>query len=123
MEAFVGKKKFLFFQGRTNKGKFHISRFGNSGKPAGHDLDVLFSYPERDDGDFSLIAGVRDELDKRGLVIWSRTTKEDEPNPIEMDSSPPSTSTHDRLPLCMLILKYPLNQPFQEFDKRDFSGS
>lgn len=89
---------------------------------------MLFSYPERDDNDdFDLIAAVRDKLDEKGLVVWSRTTKVDEPNTgVEMESTlppPPSLSTRDHLPLSMLILKYPLDEPFEEFGQRDFSGN
>lgn len=84
---------------------------------------MLFSYPERDDGDYGLIAAVHDELDKKGLVIWSRIGKADGPKTIETDWSPLPTSSTDPLLLHMLILKYPLDGQFDDFVKRDFSGN
>lgn len=95
-----------------------------SGKSSGHDLDVLFSYPEREDGDYGLIAAVLDELNRKGLVVWSRATSADGPRKvIEMNSSPLSSgSTNEHLPTTMIIFKYPLDDRFDEFERRDFSG-
>ena len=90
---------------------------GFSGKSSGHDLDVLFSYPERD---YGIIASVHDELDKKGLVIWLRIGKADGPKAIETDSSSLPTHTIPLL-LHMVILKYPLDGRFDQFVKRDFS--
>ncbi|XP_046459358.1 DNA nucleotidylexotransferase-like isoform X1 [Daphnia pulex] len=94
------------------------------GKSSGHDLDVLFSYPEREDGDYGLIAAVLDELNKKGLVVWSRATHTDGPRKvIEIISSPLSSgSTNEHLPTTMIIFKYPLDDRFDEFERRDFSG-
>ena len=95
-----------------------------SGKSSGHDLDVLFSYPERKDGDYGLIAAVLDELNKKDLVVWSRAVRTDGPRKvIELDSSPLSSgSTNDHLPTMMIIFKYPLDDKFDEFERRDLSG-
>ncbi|KAI9558742.1 hypothetical protein GHT06_015531 [Daphnia sinensis] len=92
------------------------------GKSSGHDLDVLFSYPEREHNDHGLIAAVRDELDKKGLVVWSRSSRADGPKGAEIDSSPlPGGSAKDHLLLIMIILKYPLDDRFDQLERRDFS--
>lgn len=85
---------------------------------------MLFSYPEREDGDYGLIAAVLDELNKKGLVVWSRATHTDGPRKvIEINSSPLSSgSTNEHLPTMMIIFKYPLDDRFDEFERRDFSG-
>ena len=83
---------------------------------------MLFSYPERD---YGLIAAVLDELNKKDLVVWSRAVRTDGPRKvIEMDSSSPlsSGSTNDHLPTMMIIFKYPLDDKFDEFERRDLSG-
>ncbi|XP_057368495.1 DNA nucleotidylexotransferase-like [Daphnia carinata] len=92
------------------------------GKSSGHDLDVLFSYPEREHNDHGLIATVRDELDKKGLVVWSRSSRADGPKGAEIDSSPlPAGAAKDHLLQIMIILKYPLDDRFDQLERRDFS--
>lgn len=84
---------------------------------------MLFSYPEREHNEHGLIAAVRDELDKKGLVVWSRYSRADGPRGVEIDSSPlPAGSAKDHLLVIMIILKYPLDGHFDQLERRDFSS-
>lgn len=96
-----------------------------SGKSSGHDVDILFSYPdERDFDGRRFISTIRTELDKRGLVIWSRMGNVDDntDKPTDAEFSY-VTSTSDHLPMCMIILKYPLNGVFGELANKVDPGT
>lgn len=78
------------------------------GKTAGHDLDILFAYDEENCG---LLEAIKDELDKRGLIVWFRGTRTDFSKDTDVDLNAQGGS----LPLYMLIMKYPRDGQFDEY--------
>lgn len=71
------------------------------GKTSGHDLDVLFSYPNEEGGESHLLATLLSQLETRGFVLWSRLTHD-----VKQGAE---INKHDKLMLLMMILKFPLD--------------
>lgn len=69
---------------------------------------MLFAYDDETSG---LLEAIKDELKKRGLVVWSRCTRTDFPK----DNDPELVLQGSSLQLCMLIMKYPPDGLFETY--------
>ena len=77
------------------------------------------TYTGHEDEGILLVNGVRDELQKRGLVLWSSTGRTPGPkaeiDDLDSNSLHTPLTNDDHLPLCMIIIKYPHNEDLEAF--------
>ena len=85
-----------------------------SGKSSGHDLDLLLTYPEHEGEEMKLITVILGELEKKNLVLWSQISRiKDRKSYDDLDLDRPLGEDH--LHVCMIILKFPLDEDLATF--------
>ena len=85
-----------------------------SGKSSGHDLDLLLTYPEHEGEEMKLITVILGELEKKNLVLWSQISRiKDRKSYDDLDLNRPLGEDH--LHVCMIILKFPLDEDLVTF--------
>lgn len=71
-------------------------------------MDVLFALPNEED-ESKLLPILLDKLEQRGLVLWSRITRDVKNGHEDIED--------DKLLVCYLILKYPLDDKIEDFQE------